>query len=102
MVTEDMSTLQRGHRNTLSSAGPAWLAAAPQWGQCLLPMNIVAKQEGQATVANFDSQYWHRGASDDIAAPQFGQLRVSTRIRRYCISGAALRRVEITRGSGSV
>jgi len=34
------------------------------------------KHAGQATVASFDSQNWHCGASDDMAAPQFGQLRV--------------------------
>ena len=27
-------------------------------------------------VASFDSQYWHLGESDEIAAPQLGQLRV--------------------------
>jgi hypothetical protein len=43
-------------------------------------MNIMPKHEGQAMVASFDSQYWHRGESDEIAAPQFGQLRV-----RACI-----------------
>jgi hypothetical protein len=75
-----MSILHRGHRSTFSSAGPGWLAEAPQWGQCLLPINIIAKQEGQATAASFDSQYWQTGASDDIAAPQLGQLRVSARI----------------------
>jgi hypothetical protein len=45
-------------------------------------MNIIAKHDGHATVANFDSQYWQRGASDEIAAPQFGQLSVSTFIER--------------------
>jgi len=39
-------------------------------------MNIMPKQDGQATVASFDSQYWHCGASEEIAAPQFGQLSV--------------------------
>ena len=34
-------------------------------------------------VASFDSQYWQRDESDEIAAPQFGQLRVSA-----CISVA--------------
>ncbi len=33
------------------------------------------KHEGHATVASFDSQYWHCGESDEMAAPQFGQLR---------------------------
>jgi hypothetical protein len=66
----------RGHGNTDSSAAVACAAAVPQCGQCLLPMNIKAKQEGQEIVASFDSQYRHCGESDDMAAPQFGQLRV--------------------------
>jgi hypothetical protein len=45
-------------------------------------MNIIAKQDGQAIVASFDWQYWHWGESDEIAAPQFGQLRVSACIKR--------------------
>jgi hypothetical protein len=40
-------------------------------------MNIMPKHESHAIVASFDSQYWQRGESDEIAAPQFGQLRVS-------------------------
>jgi len=43
-------------------------------------MNIRAKQDGQATVASFDSQYLHWGESDEMAAPQFGQLRVCASI----------------------
>ena len=39
-------------------------------------MNIIPKHDAHATVASFDSQYLHCGASDEIAAPQFGQLRV--------------------------
>jgi len=39
-------------------------------------MNIMAKHDGQAIVASFDSQYWHLGEAEEIAAPQFGQLRV--------------------------
>jgi len=34
------------------------------------------KHEAQAIVATFDSQNWHCAESDEIAAPQFGQLRV--------------------------
>jgi hypothetical protein len=34
------------------------------------------KHEGHATVASFDSQYWHCGASEEMAAPQFGQFRL--------------------------
>jgi hypothetical protein len=40
-------------------------------------MNIIAKHEGQATVARREPQNWHSGASVELAAPQFGQLRVS-------------------------
>ncbi|HKP37458.1 MAG TPA: hypothetical protein VJT71_11425 [Pyrinomonadaceae bacterium] len=43
-------------------------------------MNIIAKQAGQAMVANFDSQYRHCEASEETAAPQFGQLRVCASI----------------------
>jgi len=70
-----MSTSQRGHFKTDNAAGPAATAAAPQCGQCREPMNIIPKQDGHATVASFDSQYWHCGESDEIAAPQLGQLR---------------------------
>src|SRR2546423_10106943 len=70
-----MSILQRGHLRIDSSAKVASIAA-PQCGQCLLPMNIMPKHEGHATVASFDSQYWHCGASDDMAAPQLGQFRL--------------------------
>ena len=69
--------LHRGQCKTASCAGAAAVAGVPQCGQCLLPINIIAKQDGQATVASFDSQYRQSGAPDDIAAPQFGQLRAS-------------------------
>jgi len=36
----------------------------------------MAKQDGQETVAKRDPQNWHRGWSVEVAAPQFGQLRV--------------------------
>jgi hypothetical protein len=39
-------------------------------------MNIMPKHEEHAIVASFDSQYRHCGESDEIAAPQFGQLMV--------------------------
>jgi hypothetical protein len=42
----------------------------------------MAKHDGHATVASFDSQYWHCGESEEIAAPQFGQLSVCASIRR--------------------
>jgi hypothetical protein len=45
-------------------------------------MNIVAKHEGQATVASRDWQNWHSGASVELAAPQLGQLSVSACIFR--------------------
>jgi hypothetical protein len=35
-------------------------------------------------VASFDSQYWHCGESDEIAAPQLGQLRVCACISVLC------------------
>lgn len=81
-VIAAMSALHRGHFNTESSAAVDSAAAAPQCGQCLLPMNIIAKHDGHAIVASFDSQYRHLGESEEIAAPQFGQLRVSA-----CITG---------------
>jgi len=77
-----MSILQRGHFSTDNCAAVGWMGAAPQCGQYLLPMNIMPKHEVQATVASFDSQYWQRGAFDDIAAPQLGQLRVCARMSR--------------------
>ncbi|HVS20932.1 MAG TPA: hypothetical protein VHD88_03750 [Pyrinomonadaceae bacterium] len=39
-------------------------------------LSNMPKHDAQATVANFDSQYWHCGESDEIAAPQLAQLRV--------------------------
>jgi hypothetical protein len=56
-VMEDIFVRHRGHFNTESSAAVACAAAAPQRGQCLLPMNIIAKHDGQEIVASFDSQY---------------------------------------------
>jgi hypothetical protein len=87
-VIEDMSTLQRGHFSTESSAAVARVAAAPQCGQCLLPMNIMPKQDEHAIVASFDSQKRHCGASDEIAAPQFGQWRVWASMINYAFAGA--------------
>jgi hypothetical protein len=43
-------------------------------------MNIMPKHDAQAIVANFDSQYLHCGASDEIAAPQFGHFSVCASI----------------------
>jgi len=75
-----MSTLHRGHFSTESCAGVASAAAAPQCGQCRLPMNIMPKQEAHEIVASFDSQNWHFDESEEIAAPQLGQLRVCASI----------------------
>ena len=55
-------------------------AAAPHRGQCLLPKNIIAKHEGQATVARRASQKRHCGESLATEAPHIGQLRVSASI----------------------
>jgi hypothetical protein len=40
-------------------------------------MNIIPKQEGQATVASRAPQWSHRGESEEAAAPHIGQLSVS-------------------------
>jgi hypothetical protein len=75
-----MSTLHRGHFSTESCAGVAMAAATPQCGQCRLPMNIMPKHEPHEIVATFDSQNWHFDESEEIAAPQLGQLRVCASI----------------------
>ncbi len=80
IVTNNISLWQRGHLRSFASLTSGTVAAAPQHGQCLLPMNIIAKHEGQATVARREPQNWQRGVSVDEAAPQFGQLSVSARI----------------------
>ena len=50
-LTRSSGTEQSGQLSPVSpSTGPRD-AAAPQWGQCLLPANIMPKQDGQATVA---------------------------------------------------
>ena len=51
-------------------------------------MNIMAKQDEHAMVASFDSQYRHCGASDEIAAPQLGQLRVWASMINYALAQA--------------
>jgi len=88
----DGSARHRGHSNTDSSAAVAGVAAAPHLGQCLLPMNIMAKHDGQEIVASFDSQYWHCGESDEIAAPQFGQFNVCACMRAILTLDAELKR----------
>jgi hypothetical protein len=45
-------------------------------------MNIIAKQDGHATVASCASQYRHCGASVEIDAPHIGQLIVPASIER--------------------
>jgi len=79
-VIDDNSTLQRGHFRADNAKGVAGDATVPQCGQLRLPMNIMPKHEAHAIVASFDSQYWQTGESDEIAAPQFGQLSVSASI----------------------
>jgi hypothetical protein len=71
-----MSARHRGHFNGVSSAASARAAAVPQCGQCLLPLNIMPKHDGQATVARRDSQKTQIEASEELAAPQLGQLSV--------------------------
>jgi hypothetical protein len=82
IVTDCMSTLQRGHLRASSSTPERLAAAAPQRGQCLLPINIMPKHEAHAIVARREPQYRHWGASVAVAAPHIGQLRVSA-----CICG---------------
>jgi hypothetical protein len=55
-------------------------------------MNSMPKHDAQAIVATFDSQNWQRDASDEIAAPQFGQLRFCTCIRAHasCVRFAGI------------
>ena len=56
----------------------------------MLPMNIMPKHEGQATVASREPQYWHSGASVDVAAPHIGQLSVSACILGILAGGLKL------------
>src|ERR1051325_8995660 len=77
---ETISMPQSGHLTIDNSTGWAVAAAAPQCGQWRPPLNIMPKHEAHAVVASFDSQYWQSGESDEIAAPQFGQLSVSASI----------------------
>ena len=50
-------------------------------------MNIMAKHDGQAIVARRELQNWHNGASVELAAPQFGQFRVSACIEDILAGG---------------
>jgi hypothetical protein len=54
-------------------------------------MNIIAKHEGQATVASREPQNRHSGASVEVAAPQLGQLSVSACTLRI-LAGTSLKR----------
>src|SRR5215467_10495242 len=51
--------LQRGHRLPAADNSLLVAAGAPHRGQCLLPMNIIAKHCEQAMVANCASQKMH-------------------------------------------
>jgi hypothetical protein len=53
-----------------------WTAGLPHWGQNFEPWNIMAKQAGQAMLANRAPQCPQFGASLDTAAPQLWQLSV--------------------------
>ncbi len=44
-------------------------------------MNIMPKQDGHATVARRELQYWHCVESDETAAPQLKQFKVSACMR---------------------
>jgi len=57
-------------------------------------MNIIAKHEGQATVASREPQNWHSGASVEVAAPQLGQLSVSACTLRI-LAGAFRKRRDV-------
>src|SRR6185369_4237389 len=74
------SCRQRGQCFPSAETSASRVAAAPHRGQCLLPTNIIAKHDGQATVARIASQYWHCGLSVDVAAPHIGQLIVPASI----------------------
>ncbi len=82
ITTDCISTWQRGHFQADLFTPSCLSAAAPQRGQCLLPKNITPKQTGQEIVAKSASQYRHRSASVDVAAPHIGQFNVSTFILR--------------------
>jgi hypothetical protein len=50
-------------------------------------MNIIAKHDGQATVASREPQNWQDGTSAELAAPQFGQLSVTACMNRILAAG---------------
>jgi hypothetical protein len=63
----------------------------------LLPINIIAKHEGQAIVASRERQNWHSGASVEVAAPQFGQWSVPACTLRI-LAGASCKRRDVDYG----
>jgi len=51
-----MVAWQCGQASAIGLSGSAFAASAPHEGQCFIPVKMVAKQEGHATVAN---DPWH-------------------------------------------
>jgi hypothetical protein len=82
IVSACISLRQRGQLRACKPVFSRFAAAAPQRWQCLLPRNIIPKQEAQAMVASLAPQYLHSGSSVDVAAPHIGQLSVSAFIER--------------------
>jgi hypothetical protein len=78
-----MSTLHRGQGSCVASSTSVRDIAAPQWEQNFAPLNMVAKQDGQATVANAAPQCSQRVASLAAGAPHIGQLSDSTAMRTF-------------------
>ena len=66
------SARHAGHRVSVSPA-TARAVAAPQCGQNALPANIIAKHDGQLTVASSAWQYAHVRSPAAAGLPQFGQ-----------------------------
>ncbi len=94
--------LQAGHLRGAEPRLSRSAAPAPQRGQCLLPTNITPKHEAQATVASRESQNLHSAASVAVAAPQFGQFKVSACIDSHfsrCIKLAWHKKVFGTRSA---
>ncbi len=84
MVIASMFVLHRGHgAGFASSVGLSRSPLAPQCGQNFWPMNIIPKQDGQATVARRAPQCSHFEASVAAAAPHIGQLKVSAGITSF-------------------
>src|SRR5581483_6348534 len=75
--TEFMADLHLGQGSGVPSAEWSGWATAPQWGQNFEPTNIMPKHCGHATVASAAAQNLHLAESEEMAAPQLGQWRVS-------------------------